>query len=155
GSSCASAASPKDFTYSHTFTGDLAGTCTTHNNTATFTTDTTGSTGSASKAVKVCVGADLTVSKTATTSFTRTFAWGISKSVDKTLVKQSGTSATFNYTVSVNHDSGTDSAWLVGGTITVTNPNNWQDVTANVSDLIDNNGTCTVTSGTGALIPAG
>src|SRR5207248_1822328 len=110
---------------------------------------------SASKAVKVCVGADLTVSKTATTSFTRTFAWGISKSVDKTLVKQSGTSATFNYTVSVNHDSGTDSAWLVGGTITVTNPNNWQDVTANVSDLIDNNGTCTVTSGTGALIPAG
>src|SRR5207245_2617063 len=59
------------FSYSHTYTGDPAGKCTDHNNTATFTTDTTHTTGSASQKVTVCVGADLTVSKTATPTFTR------------------------------------------------------------------------------------
>jgi len=47
--------SPKEFSYSHTFSGDPAGTCTTHENTATFKTRTTGTTGSASQPVKVCV----------------------------------------------------------------------------------------------------
>src|SRR5262249_47153507 len=60
--------SPKTFTYSKTFT-DPAGTCTTHENTATFTTNTTGATGSDSKSVKVCVGADLTVGKAAIPTF--------------------------------------------------------------------------------------
>src|SRR5207302_9228673 len=57
--------SPKEFKYLHTFIGDPAGTCTKHDNTATFTTNTASTTGSDSKEVKVCVGADLTVSKTA------------------------------------------------------------------------------------------
>jgi uncharacterized protein YfaQ (DUF2300 family) len=47
--------SPKTFTYSHTFTGDPPGTCTTHNNTASATTNTTATTTSASQSVKVCV----------------------------------------------------------------------------------------------------
>jgi hypothetical protein len=139
-------ASPTTFTYSHTFTGDPVGTCTSHDNTATFTTDDTKTTGSASKTVTVCVGVDLTVSKTATSTFTRTYTWGISKSVDKTEIDTAdGTSATFNYTVNVTHDNGTDSAWQANGTITVTNPNDFEAVTANLADTVNNGGTCKVT----------
>ena len=116
------------FLYSVPFTGDPAGTSTTHDNTATFTTDTTGTTGSASSAVTVYVGGDLTVSKTANASFTRTYAWTISKAVDKTLVEQSGGTATFNYAVNAAETGFTDSGWRVDGTITVTNPNDWEDV---------------------------
>src|SRR5262249_17767629 len=117
--------SPTEFKYSKTFT-DPAGTCTTHNNTATFTTNTTGTTGSARQTVKDCQGADLTVSKDATPSFTRTYHWMIDKSVDKTRIEiAEGGTATFNYTVSVSHDNGTDSGWTVSGNITVHNPNDW------------------------------
>jgi hypothetical protein len=123
----------------------VAGTCTEYDNTATITE--TGQ--SADETVELCVGKDLTVTKTAETSFTRTFTWDIDKSVDKTKVILEGTdpqSATFNYTVAVSHDSGTDSAWLVTGKITVTNPNDWQDIDANVSDLVNVGGgaVCTV-----------
>jgi hypothetical protein len=47
--------SPTTFTYSHTFSGDPGGTCTSHDNTATFTTNTAGTTGSKNQTVKVCV----------------------------------------------------------------------------------------------------
>src|SRR5439155_26544630 len=138
------------FTYSHTYT-DSAGTCTKHDNTATFTTDTTSTHGSASQEVTVCVGADLTVSKTAATAFTRTFGWTIAKDVDKTTIKvASGGSATFNYTVNVSHDNGTDSAWTTAGTITLSNPNDWEAITAKVADAISNGGNCTVKIGRGA-----
>ncbi|MGE5377295.1 MAG: hypothetical protein ACM3XO_19740, partial [Bacteroidota bacterium] len=147
--------SPKSFTYSKDFKGDPAGTCTNHNNTATFTTNTSGTTGSASKSVKVCVGKDLTVSKTATPAFTRTYLWNISKSVDKTQVTLASGSATFNYTVQVNQTGIQDSAWKVTGVITVNNPNDWEAVTVNVTDAVDNGGSCTVPSGTGVSIPAG
>ena len=141
------------FSYSHAYTSDPAGTCTNHSNTATFTTNTTTTTGSASATVKVCVGADLTVSKTATPTFTRTFTWGISKAVDKTTVRLLNGSATFNYNVNVTHNAGADSAWAASGTITVNNPNDWEAITANVSDGVNNGGTCTVSGGTGVTIP--
>src|SRR5438874_1019648 len=140
------------FTYSHTFSGDAAGTCKTHDNTATFTTSTNGTTGSASQTVKVCVGADLTVTKSATPTFTRTYGWTISKAVDKTLVKQVGGSATFNYTVVGAQTGFVDSAWAVSGTITVSNPNDWEAITTTVSDAIDNGGTCALTNGTNVSI---
>ncbi len=146
--------SPKTFTYSKTF-NDPAGTCTKHDNTATFTTNTTSTTGSASQSVKVCVGADLTVSKTATPTFTRTYIWTISKSVDKTLVKQFGGTATFTYAVVAAQTGFVDSAWAVNGTITVSNPNDWEAIIADVTDGIDNGGTCAVTGGTGVSIAAG
>jgi hypothetical protein len=144
---CSTAPSPTTFTYPYTVTG-TPGTCVPQDNTATFTTNTTGTTGSDSKSVQLCVGADLSVSKTATPSFTRTFKWNITKSVDQTLVKQSGTTATFNYTVSVSHDGGTDNNWQVNGDITVTNPNNWEPITADVTDAVNDGGTCTVSAGT-------
>src|SRR5207302_4607246 len=68
------------------------------------------------------VNQDLTVSKTATPAFTRTYTWGITKAVDKTTIDTNGAGAIFNYTVDVTHDSGTDSGWQVMGQITVTNP---------------------------------
>jgi hypothetical protein len=136
---------PITFNYSHTFT-DPAGTCTTHENTATFKTDTSGTTGSDSKTVKVCVGADLKVSKTAVAVFNS----AITKSVDNTLVEQAAGSITFNYTVKV-----TTSGWTVSGGITVANPNNWEAITANVGDLLsDSGGSCVVTGGSNASIPA-
>ena len=147
--------SPTTFNYPITFT-DPAGTCTTHDNTATFTTNTSGSTGSASQSVKVCVGADLQASKTAAASFTRTFGWTIAKSVDQSKVTiDPWTSATFNYKVTVTHDTGTDSAFAVAGTITVSNPNDWEAIAnVNVSDSIDNGGKCTVAAGSGGANPA-
>jgi hypothetical protein len=68
--------------------------------------------------------------------------------VDKTQVETYGEPATFKYTVSVTHDGGTDSGWKVTGTITVSNPNNWEPVTlTGVTDAIDNGGNCSITSG--------
>ncbi len=147
-------ANPTYLTYTHTFSGDPAGTCTSHDNMATFTTNTSSTTGSASQTVKQCVGADLAVSKHATPSFDRTYAWNIAKSVDKTKVNQVGGNATFNYTVSVGHDNGTDGNWQVAGKITVANPNDWEQVTVNVTDAIDNGGTCTVSQSAGGDDPA-
>jgi hypothetical protein len=132
---------PKQFTYQRTLTFP-AGTCTTFPNTATI--DQTKQNASAS--VKACGASDLTVSKTATASLNAS----ITKSVDKTVVKQAGGTATFHYTVKV-----TESGWNVAGTITVTNPNDWEDITANVTDAIDNGGTCVVTGGTNVDVPEG
>jgi hypothetical protein len=147
--------SPTDFKYQLTFK-DPAGTCTDHKNTATATIDDTSTTiDSKEVTVTDCQGADLTVSKTATPSFTRSYTWHIKKAVDKTYVENNSGSATFNYTVTVNHDPGVNSGWQVSGKITVTNPNDWEDITANVTDTINNGGNCTVTGGTGATIPAG
>jgi len=117
--------------------------------------------------------AELIVTKDADASYDRTFHWSIQKKVDKTLVKQVGGSATFNYSVSVTHDSGIVSNWQVNGTITVTNPNPAGNGSNNASgvDVVDNilsafnpntntktpdpNASCVVNSGsaTGLTVP--
>ena len=82
---------------------------------------------------------DLTVTKTAVPHFTRTFAWDITKVADETEVKiAEGGSYTFNYTVGVTHDAGTDSDWVVDGVITVTNPNGVDIPLDTVLDEVDN-----------------
>ena len=146
--------SPKTFTYPITFSGDPGGTCTSHDNTATFTTSTTGTMGSASKTVKACVGLDLTVSKTATPSLTRTYIWSIFKSASPPMQTiNAGGTAAFNYMVTVAETGFTDSNWMVSGAITVTNPNDWEAITlTNVIDAVDNGGTCIVTGNTGTTI---
>jgi hypothetical protein len=151
----ASDPSPTTLTYSHTFSGDTAGTCTNHDNTASFVTNTTSTPGSDTQTVKVCVGANLSVAKTAGAKFTRTYLWAIRKTADKTLIEKAGggtTSAAFH--VKVDETGYTDSGWTVSGKITVTNPNDWESITADVSDSIDNNGTCTVTGGTAVTVAA-
>jgi hypothetical protein len=157
GTVSSTSASPTVFEYSHTFSGDPAGTCTSHENTASFTTSTTSTKGSSSKTVKVCVGADPTVSKTAAASFGRTYTWGITKTAAKPEIDNGVAAATFNYSVSVTHDSGTDVGWTVSGAIKVANPNDWESIAlTGVSDAIDNGGSCSITSGNPtAIVPAG
>jgi hypothetical protein len=146
------------FTYSRSVSG-VAGTCKDYDNTASFTTVDTSTPGSTDPVeVTVCVGEDLGVSKTANTSYTRTYNWSISKQVDKTTVSTSGTSATFNYTVGVSQTGFTDSAIQATGTITVTNPNDFEDIPlTGVIDSVDNGGTCSFTGGDSptSTVPAG
>jgi hypothetical protein len=145
---CNVSSSTATFTYSLTFSGDKAGTCTLHNNTASFATNTMPGTANNSNTVTVrqCVGEDLTLSKTATATFTA----GLSKSVNQTTVEQSGGNITFNYKVSL-----TSPVFQVTGNITAHNPNDWESITANITDTIDSGGICVVTGGTGVVIAAG
>lgn len=134
--------SPTSFTYPFTFSNDPAGTCTSHQNTATFITSDTGTTNSASQSVLHCIGADLTVAKTATPSFDRTYLWSINKAADKTNLLDGGK---VTYTVTVNQTGVQDGNWQVAGTITVSNPNDWEGITlTGLTDAVNNGGTCTV-----------
>jgi hypothetical protein len=136
------AAGPFTFTYAKTVTG-IAGRCVTTNNVATIVAAGTGATTSASRAVELCVGADLGIAATAATSF----ASAIDKRVDHTLVQQQNGTATLNYTVKV-----TESNWKVAGAITITNPNDWQGVTV-TADSLTAGGACVV-SGTPVVVAA-
>jgi hypothetical protein len=83
---------------------------------------------------------EVTVTKDAAGAYDTTWTWGITKDVDKTTVKQIGGSATFNYTVKVTHDSGTNSNVVVTGTIDVENPNfdeSFNTVPVTISSLTD------------------
>ena len=103
-----------------------------------------GSTGSSSEQVQFCFGKDLTASKDATPAFNRIYNLAITKAVDKTLVEQIGGTSTLNYSVVATETGLADSAWTVTGTITVNNPNDWQAVSVNVADTINNGGSCSV-----------
>ena len=122
----AAAPSPTEFSYSRTIAG-VAGTCTTVNNTAILVTSTNALTQSASQAVRICVGADLSAAVSAAT----TFQSSITKAVDRAVVQQQGGSAAFNYKIVV-----TEAGWIVNGQISVTNPNDWQDVVAQVAATV-------------------
>lgn len=148
---------PSTFTYARPVIG-TPGKCTTYDNTATFTTSTTGTTGSAEKEVTLCVGADLTVSKSFDPSFTRTYLWKLGKSVDKTTVSGSGGSnVTLNYTVKAEQTGIADSAFAGGGTITIANPNDWEDISADVADELSGGttGSSCAPDDTSVLVPAG
>jgi hypothetical protein len=105
-------------------------------------------------------GLPLTVTKDANGAYNNTYTWQISKDVDKTLVKQVGGNATFNYTVSVTHDSGTISGVNVSGTISVFNPNvdsNSDPVSVSgvdVADQLSDGTACTVTNGSDVTLTA-
>jgi hypothetical protein len=95
----------------------------------------------------------LTVTKDANGAYNDTFSWALGKSVDKTIVKQVGGTATFTYTVTATPDGGTISAVKVTGTISVFNPN--LDTSSNplpvaidgVTDELSDGTVCTVTGG--------
>ena len=139
-----------EFTYAKDFEG-VGGTCTEYDNTATITETKQ----SDSVTVEVCVGLDLTVSKTAAGTFDRTYLWDIMKDVDKTYVEAIvGDLITFNYTVKVWQTGFADSNWSLIGKITVSNPNDWQDIVATVTDLYPG-GVCTVVGGVNVTVPKG
>lgn len=79
----------------------------------------------------------LSVTKTATTTFTRTFAWTIDKSADPaTWDLFDGDTGTSDWTVDVTKDGGTDSAWAVSGSITIENTSEEDAVVTDVDDVI-------------------
>lgn len=126
--------------YQGTING-TAGTCTPVDNTATIVQTNQSS----SASVKLCVGADLAVSKTVVPTFNRAYGWNIGKDVDKALVEQLGGTATFNYSVKANQTGITDTGWAATGAITITNPNDWESINvSSLSDLVDNGGVCTI-----------
>src|SRR5258706_6328082 len=110
--------------------------------------------GNASQTGEVCVGIDLSVSKTANPFFRGSYTWNLTKAVDTARLNTSGSSATFNYTVTATQTGQSDSDWTVTGSITATNPNDWEDVVVNLADAIGNGGACVVNSGTAtATVP--
>ncbi|MDR7113588.1 putative repeat protein (TIGR01451 family)/LPXTG-motif cell wall-anchored protein [Microbacterium trichothecenolyticum] len=147
---------PTTFTYSRQLGSDVgAGQCKSYDNTASIAATSNQPKLSDSVSVSVCAGEDLTITKNVVLDLTRTYAWDIDKSVDKTVrtVDAEG-NATFDYTVKVTPGAATDSDWAMSGEITVANPNAW-DVKATVTDLPSfPDVSCTVTGGVDATVPA-
>jgi hypothetical protein len=164
----ATAENPTVFTYSIEQTAP-DGTCTTFPNTASVATIRPVAEGlqvtqeavtldSASASVELCGGLPLGIDATAGGSFDREFLWLIDKSVDNTTITNSnGQTATFNYTVSVTPNGTADSGYALSGTVTVSNPNDWEDVVGDVTVASDLGGgvSCTVVDGENATIPKG
>lgn len=117
-------------TYDRKFTCD--GDEGTHDNTATITET------SQSDSARVTVNChEITVGKTANTSFTRTYAWSIDKSADQTeLELMPDQTFLVNYVVAVNTTGSTDSGWAAAGSITVHNPAPIAATINGVSDVI-------------------
>jgi hypothetical protein len=120
------------WTYIETFScGDSAE----HTNVASLTGDAGAELGTASATVEVnCYTPSIT--KTATDfAYTRTFDWDITKTVDVASHEMTvGGSATSNYSVAVTKDAGTDSGFVAGGVITVSNPHPTATLVATLSD---------------------
>jgi hypothetical protein len=95
-----------------------------------------------------------TILKDAAGSYTNTYTWDIGKSADKTIVRQTGGTASFTYTVHVTHDGGTISDVTISGTITVFNPNDGNMV-ADVTDALSDSTACSVTGGSAATLVSG
>jgi hypothetical protein len=85
------------------------------------------------------------VSKTANTTYTRTYTWEIAKSVSPAVVNLfEGQQASVGYTVQVTRSAPVDSGWAVAGVISVAN-NSQVAVTLNsVTDAISGVGNVTV-----------
>jgi hypothetical protein len=96
--------------------------------------------------ISFCYDYNVQVSKTADTTFVRTWLWDIEKSADQTEILVSpGQSFFINYEVTVSATSA-DSDWAVSGDITISNPdpNNVATVSG-VSDIISDGISATVT----------
>jgi hypothetical protein len=80
---------------------------------------------------------EISVTKDADTSLTRTYEWDITKTVvPPSWDLFAGESGTSQYTITVNKTGYQDSLWAVAGTITINNPANYAITLDDVSDLI-------------------
>lgn len=131
GNVCASGPLP---TYDRTVDVPATG-CTTYDNTATVR-ETNGPGDSDDASVEVCREYDdLTIDKTADTSFVRDFDWTIDKAViGPTVITTANNTATFTYRVTATKGAAQDSGHEVDGTITIDNPN---DVAVTITDISD------------------
>lgn len=126
-------------TFQHTFTSDNPG-----DNVNVVTLHQAGGDVSADATVHVNVYS-LEVAKTASTSFTRTYTWGIHKSADQSsLTLAVGQTFPVNYKVDVTATPA-DSAWAVGGAITIHNPAPMAATINGVSDVLGDGTQVTLT----------
>jgi len=90
--------------------------------------------------------AALEVSKTVSTSYTRTYTWTISKDVSPdTLYLFAGDFGTSEYTITITKTGHVDSARVVSGTITVHNPAGVTATIEGITDVVSGPYTATVT----------
>jgi hypothetical protein len=88
------------------------------------------------------------VSKTANTSFDRTWTWTIDKWADQTeITLLNGVTVTVNYTIVLDATSA-DSNWGIDGTITVQNPNPDSAMIVALSDVLDDGTTVVIDEAT-------
>ncbi|AQP45080.1 hypothetical protein RPIT_10000 [Tessaracoccus flavus] len=134
------------FTYETDLTVD-PGECATFDNTVSVIGDDDMVLGDDDAMVAVCSEDDLVTVKTAAGSLDRTYAWAIDKSVVDNVEKVlPGQKVTFPYTVTVTPKGYADSNYSLAGSITVTNPNGYKAVSAEVVDEAgDDAWTCQVT----------
>jgi hypothetical protein len=99
--------------------------------------------------VSFCYDVEVEVSKTASTSLTRTWQWTIDKSVTPDNWDLfNGDSGTSDYTVTVTKTGSVDSNWAVSGTISVHNPSSTTSATiTGVTDTITGSINATVSCG--------
>lgn len=103
--------------------------------------------------VEFCFDYEVTVSKTANPTYTRTFAWEIEKSVTPAEWDLfTGDSGTSEYTVEVTKDAGTDSNWAVNGSIIIENNTPFAATIESVTDVISG-GIGSVTPNCGVTFP--
>lgn len=89
----------------------------------------------------------LTIVKTTSTSYTRTYGWTIDNSVTpNTLDLLKGDSGTSTYRIAVTKDHGTDTNWLVEGTINIHNPAVTPIVILSMSNVISGVGSTEITN---------
>lgn len=89
--------------------------------------------------ISFCYDYEVGVTKTANTSFTRSYSWSIAKSAsDSSLTLSPGQTYLETYSVGVTVESQTDSDFAVAGTITVTNPAPVAATITSVSDSMEN-----------------
>jgi hypothetical protein len=87
--------------------------------------------------IEFCFDYEVSVSKTAQTSFTRTWQWDIDKSVSPDHWELfTGDTGTSRYTVAVERTGFTDSAWAVTGTITIQNATPLTATITSVADVV-------------------
>jgi hypothetical protein len=102
--------------------------------------------------LEVCFDFELTISKTAVTSYARTFEWDIEKSVspDEWYLFD-GDQATSAFEVILTQTGYTDSGWAVDGLITVENNTPFDALITGIDDMISGN--ITVTPACGITFP--
>jgi flagellar basal body rod protein FlgG len=97
--------------------------------------------------IEFCYDYEVDVSKTAETTFTRTYEWDITKDFDGEYWMFAGDSTTHGYKVSVTKTGYTDSDWAVNGTITIENNTPFDATITGVSDAISGFGAVAVDCG--------
>jgi len=109
--------------------------------------------------IDFCFDYALSVTKTAVTSFTRTFPWTIQKSASPaTWDLFRGDSGTSNYNVAVTKGAGTDSDWAVNGQINIKNQTPFSVLLTTVTDTVSDplapiSGTVTCPGGLPQTLP--